>query len=64
MIAANRYIFNRSDVVSAIGAFVTGILGNAYARIFRGTAYTAMVTAVGFLVPVSRTTHIVDLVNA
>jgi hypothetical protein len=53
MIAANRYIFNRSDVVSAIGAFVTGILGNAYARIFRGTAYTAMVTAVGFLVPVS-----------
>ncbi|CAE6415097.1 unnamed protein product [Rhizoctonia solani] len=49
--AANRYIFNRSDVVSAIGAFVTGILGNAYARIFRGTAYTAMVTAVGFLVP-------------
>ncbi|CAE6479781.1 unnamed protein product [Rhizoctonia solani] len=49
--AANRYIFNRSDIVSAIGAFVTGILGNAYARIFRGTAYTAMVTAVGFLVP-------------
>ncbi|KAB5590698.1 Pheromone-regulated membrane protein [Ceratobasidium theobromae] len=49
--AANRYIFNRSDVVSAIGAFVTGILGNAYARIFRGTAFTAMVTAVSFLVP-------------
>ncbi|CAE6440027.1 unnamed protein product [Rhizoctonia solani] len=49
--AANQYIFNRSDVVSAIGAFVIGILGNAYARIFRGTAYTAMVTAVGFLVP-------------
>ncbi|KAG9124776.1 hypothetical protein FRC07_010268 [Ceratobasidium sp. 392] len=49
--AANQFIFNRSDVVSAIGAFVTGILGNAYARIFRGTAFTAMVTAVSFLVP-------------
>ncbi|KAG8692434.1 hypothetical protein FRC08_009782 [Ceratobasidium sp. 394] len=49
--AANRFIFNRSDVVSAIGAFVTGILGNVYARIFRGTAFTAMVTAVSFLVP-------------
>ncbi|KAG9097922.1 hypothetical protein FRC06_007011, partial [Ceratobasidium sp. 370] len=49
--AANQFIFKRSDVVSAIGAFVTGILGNAYARIFRGTAFTAMVTAVSFLVP-------------
>ncbi|KAG8732048.1 hypothetical protein FRC10_001269 [Ceratobasidium sp. 414] len=49
--AANKFVFNRSDVVSAIGAFVTGILGNAYARIFRGTAFTAMVTAVSFLVP-------------
>lgn len=34
---------------------MTGILGNAYARIFRGTAFTAMVTAVSFLVPVSKT---------
>lgn len=51
--AANRFIFNRSDVVSAIGAFVTGVLGNAYARVFRATAFTAMVTAVSFLVPVS-----------
>ncbi|QRV92415.1 pheromone-regulated membrane protein [Ceratobasidium sp. AG-Ba] len=49
--AANMFIFNRSDVVSAIGAFVTGLLGNAYARIFRGTAFTIMVTAVSFLVP-------------
>jgi uncharacterized membrane protein YjjB (DUF3815 family) len=33
--AANRYIFNRSDVVSFIGAFVIGILGNMYSRILR-----------------------------
>ncbi|KAG8834067.1 hypothetical protein FRC17_009630 [Serendipita sp. 399] len=49
--AANRYIYNRSDVVSAIGAFVVGILGNAYSRIFRGTAFQSMVIGVLFLVP-------------
>ncbi|KAG8760274.1 hypothetical protein FRC14_003572 [Serendipita sp. 396] len=49
--AANRYIINRSDVVSAIGAFVVGILGNAYSRIFRGTAFQSMVIGVLFLVP-------------
>ncbi|PVF96461.1 DUF1212-domain-containing protein [Serendipita vermifera] len=49
--AANRYILNRSDVVSAIGAFVVGILGNAYSRIFRGTAFQSMVIGVLFLVP-------------
>jgi hypothetical protein len=32
---ANHYIFNRSDVVSFIGAFVIGILGNMYSRILR-----------------------------
>ena len=48
---ANHFIFNRSDVVSAIGSFVIGILGNAYSRIFRGTAFTAMAVAVLFLVP-------------
>jgi uncharacterized membrane protein YjjB (DUF3815 family) len=51
--AANHYIFNRSDVVSAIGAFVIGILGNIYSRVFGGTAFTSMVTGVLFLVPVS-----------
>ena len=50
--AANHFIFNRSDVVSAIGAFAVGLLGNVYSRIFGGTAFTVMVTGVLFLVPV------------
>lgn len=49
---ANHYIFNRSDVVSAIGAFTVGVLGNAYSRKMGGTAFTSMVTGVLFLVPV------------
>ena len=49
---ANHFIFNRSDVVSAIGAFAVGLLGNVYSRRFGGTAFTAMVTGVLFLVPV------------
>ncbi|KAI0269942.1 hypothetical protein BC834DRAFT_819968 [Gloeopeniophorella convolvens] len=48
---ANHFIFNRSDVVSAIGAFAVGLLGNVYSRRFGGTAFTAMVTGVLFLVP-------------
>jgi uncharacterized membrane protein YjjB (DUF3815 family) len=69
--AANHYIFDRSDVVSAIGAFVIGyvlsllpvsplmfsILGNIYSRVFGGTAFTSMVTGVLFLVPVSYAGH-------
>lgn len=50
---ANHYIFNRSDIVSAIGAFTVGILGNIYSRRMGGTAFTSMVTGVLFLVPVS-----------
>ncbi|PWN96370.1 DUF1212-domain-containing protein [Tilletiopsis washingtonensis] len=49
--AANHFVFNRSDVVSAIGSFVIGILGNVYSRVFRGTAFTATAVAVLFLVP-------------
>ncbi|KAF8607840.1 DUF1212-domain-containing protein [Ceratobasidium sp. AG-I] len=49
--AANMYIFNRSDVVSAIGAFVVGVLGNLYSRVFRGTAFVVMVNGIGFLIP-------------
>lgn len=49
---ANHYIFNRSDVVSAIGAFTVGVLGNMYSRKMGGTAFTSMVTGVLFLVPV------------
>ncbi|KAK0527180.1 pheromone-regulated protein prm10 [Tilletia horrida] len=48
---ANHFIFQRSDIVSLAGSFVIGILGNAYSRIFRGTAFTAMAVAVLFLVP-------------
>jgi hypothetical protein len=57
---ANHYIFNRSDIVSAIGAFTVGLLGNAYSRRMGGTAFTSMVTGVLFLVPVriSTTSHI------
>lgn len=50
---ANHYIFNRSDIVSAIGAFTVGVLGNVYSRKMGGTAFTSMVTGVLFLVPVS-----------
>jgi len=49
--AANHYIFNRSDVVSAIGAFVVGLLGNIYSRLFGGTAFQVMSVAVCFLIP-------------
>jgi len=49
--AANHFIFNRSDIVSAIGAFAVGLLGNIYSRMFGGTAFTVMVTGVLFLVP-------------
>ncbi|KAI0788559.1 DUF1212-domain-containing protein [Abortiporus biennis] len=48
---ADHYIFNRSDVVSAIGAFAVGLLGNIYSRKMGGTAFTSMVTGVLFLVP-------------
>lgn len=50
--AANHLIFNRSDIVSAIGAFVAGLLGNIYSRATKtGTSFTSMVTGVLFLVP-------------
>lgn len=49
---ANHFIFQRSDVVSSIGAFVIGLLGNIYSRKMGGTAFTVMVTGVLFLVPV------------
>ncbi|KAF8592655.1 DUF1212-domain-containing protein [Ramaria rubella] len=49
--AANKYIFNRSDVVSAIGAFVVGLLGNIYSRVCGGTAFQVMSIGVSFLIP-------------
>ncbi|TCD64324.1 hypothetical protein EIP91_004234 [Steccherinum ochraceum] len=48
---ANHFIFQRSDIVSAIGAFVVGLMGNIYSRKAGGTAFTVMVTGVLFLVP-------------
>ncbi|KAI0080096.1 DUF1212-domain-containing protein [Panus rudis PR-1116 ss-1] len=48
---ADRFLFKRSDIVSAVGAFVVGLLGNMYSRKMGGTAFTSMVTGVLFLVP-------------
>ncbi|KAH8922489.1 DUF1212-domain-containing protein [Atractiella rhizophila] len=48
---ANAYIFNHSDVVSFLGAFAIGVMGNFYSRVFKGTALTSMATGVLFLVP-------------
>lgn len=48
---ANEFIFGRSDVVSAIGSFVIGLLGNVYSRVCGASAFTAMTVAVLFLVP-------------
>ena len=51
--AANTFISDRTDIVSASGAFVIGLCGNVYSRVVGGTAFTSMVTGVLFLVPVS-----------
>ncbi|KAI3622099.1 hypothetical protein WG66_015127 [Moniliophthora roreri] len=49
--AASIVLPGRTDLISAAGAFVIGLLGNLYSRIFEGTAFTSMVTGVLFLVP-------------
>jgi uncharacterized membrane protein YjjB (DUF3815 family) len=46
---ANHYIFDRSDVVSVIGAFTVGILTRANSGVPRLLA--SMVTGILFLVP-------------
>jgi uncharacterized membrane protein YjjB (DUF3815 family) len=51
--AANLALPGRTDIVSAVGAFIIGLLGNVYSRVGGGTAFTSMVTGVLFLVPVS-----------
>lgn len=48
---SSRFLFDRPDVVASASAFVVGVLGNAYARTAGGTAFTAMVGGVGFLIP-------------
>ena len=49
---ANHFIFDTSNVVSAIGAFALGFLGNVYSRRFGGVAFMAMVAGELFIVPV------------
>lgn len=50
--AASLVLPGRTDIVSAAGAFVIGLLGNLYSRVVGGTAFTSMVTGVLLLVPV------------
>lgn len=45
---------NHPDYVALIGSLVASILGNSYARLFGGTAYTVMLSGILLLVPVSR----------
>ena len=50
--AANGFLGQSVDISSAAGALAIGLLGNIYSRVTGGTAFTAMVTGVLFLVPV------------
>ena len=49
---ANHFVFNRSNVVSAIGPFAVGFLGNVYSCRFGYAAPMAMVAGELSLVPV------------
>ena len=49
---ANHFVYNRSNVVSAIGAFAVGFLGNVYSCRFGCAAPMEMVAGELFLVPV------------
>ena len=40
--ASKRFV-NRSDITSALGSLVVGILGNFYGRLFSGNAFVVMV---------------------
>lgn len=41
----------RSDIVSALGSFVVGMLGNLYGRFFKGASFPVMVTGILFQLP-------------
>lgn len=56
---ATNYILLRSEIVTCIGAFIIGMCGSAYSRIFRGSGLTVSVTGVLFLVPVSICVYVV-----
>jgi uncharacterized membrane protein YjjB (DUF3815 family) len=47
------YIYDRGDVVSAIGATVVGILGSMYGHFSKGDALPSMMPGILVLLPVS-----------
>lgn len=49
----NMYIYDRGDVVSAIGATVVGILGSMYGHFSKGDALPSMMPGILVLLPVS-----------
>lgn len=48
---SNKRLQNASELTSAIGAFVIGILGNMYSRVGHGLAFAAMLPAIFVQVP-------------
>lgn len=48
--ASARFV-NRSDISSAIGAFVVGVAGHLYGRLFQGNAFVVMITGILFQLP-------------
>lgn len=48
---SNKRLSNASELTSAIGAFVIGILGNMYSRVGHGLAFAAMLPSIFVLVP-------------
>jgi uncharacterized membrane protein YjjB (DUF3815 family) len=49
------YIYDRGDVVSAMGATVVGILGSMYGHISKGDALPSMMPGILVLLPVRAT---------
>jgi uncharacterized membrane protein YjjB (DUF3815 family) len=49
----NMYIYDRGDVVSAIGATVVGVLGSMYGHFVKGDALPSMMPGILVLLPVS-----------
>ena len=47
------YIYDRGDVVSAIGATVVGVLGSMYGHFSKGDALPSMMPGILVLLPVS-----------
>lgn len=48
---SNKRLANATELTSAIGAFVIGILGNVYSRVGHGLAFAAMLPAIFVQVP-------------